>query len=108
MTDFNTICKKFLAALLEQPFLGSVFVTDFAILLFHRPPFVFSLIMLGALVAMAMYFGQKLGLFKLGFKTGPKPQTVVAATANIGTTSVTEPVPTTTPAKPKAKPKAKT
>lgn len=108
MTDFNAICKKFLAALLEQPFLGSVFVTDFAILLFHRPPFVFSLIMLGALVAMAMYFGQKLGFFKIPFLAVPKPQAAVPATANVGTTTVTEPVAAKAEAKPKAKSKAKT
>jgi hypothetical protein len=108
MTDFNAICKKFLAALLEQPFLGSVFVTDFAILLFHRPPFIFSLLMVGGLVAISLYFGQKLALFKLTFKAEPKPQPVVAATASVGTATTNEPVPTKAAAKPKAKPKAKT
>ncbi|MFZ2727624.1 MAG: hypothetical protein WAX77_15330 [Methylococcaceae bacterium] len=56
--------KKILNALIDQPLLTSLFVTDFGILLFHRPPFVFSLLMLGALMAMCMYFGQKLSLFK--------------------------------------------
>jgi hypothetical protein len=65
MTDFNAICKKILSALLDQPFLTSVFLTDFSILLFHRPPFIFSLVMLGGLMAMCMYYGQKLALFKL-------------------------------------------
>jgi hypothetical protein len=57
--------KKILDTLIDQPFLTSLFVTDFFILLFHRPPFLFSLLMMGTLVAMCMYFGQKLALFKL-------------------------------------------
>ena len=56
--------KKILNALIDQPVLTSIFVTDFFILLFHRPPFLFSLVMLGALMVMCMYFGQKLALFK--------------------------------------------
>ncbi|MGZ8136504.1 MAG: hypothetical protein ACXW1W_05470 [Methylococcaceae bacterium] len=56
--------KKIINGLIDQPFLTSIFVTDFLILLFHRPPFLFSLVMLGALMAMCMYFGQKLALFK--------------------------------------------
>ncbi|NOT83186.1 MAG: hypothetical protein HOP02_00065 [Methylococcaceae bacterium] len=56
--------KKIITGLIERPVLTSVFVTDFFILLFHRPPIVFSLVMLGSLVVMCMYFGQKLELFK--------------------------------------------
>lgn len=56
--------KKILNGLLDQPVLTSLFLTDFFVLLFHRPPFLFSLAMLGALVGMAMYLGQKLVLFK--------------------------------------------
>ncbi len=56
--------KKILNTLIDQPVLTSIFVTDFFILLFHRPPFLFSLVMLGSLMAMCMYFGQKLALFK--------------------------------------------
>ncbi len=59
------MCKKILNALIDQPLITSLFVTDFLILLFHRPPFLFSLAMLAALVAMCMYFGQKLALFKI-------------------------------------------
>jgi len=55
--------KKILNGLIDHPFLTSIFVADFGILLFHRPPFLFSLLMLGALMAMCMYFGQKLALF---------------------------------------------
>lgn len=56
--------NKILTALLDRPLLTSLFVMDFSILLFHRPPIFFSLLMLGGLVAMCMYFGQKLELFK--------------------------------------------
>ncbi|MCX7066321.1 MAG: hypothetical protein QX189_09325 [Methylococcales bacterium] len=55
--------KKILNGLIDHPILTSLFISDFGVLLFHRPPFVFSLLMLGALIAMCMYFGQKLALF---------------------------------------------
>lgn len=57
--------KNVLAALIEQPLLTSLFVTDLGILLFHRPPFFFSLLMFSGLLGMTMYFGQKLSLFKI-------------------------------------------
>jgi hypothetical protein len=50
--------------MLDRPILTSIFISDFFILLFHRPPIFFSTVMLGSLVAMCMYFGQKLELFK--------------------------------------------
>ncbi|GAB4267689.1 MAG: hypothetical protein Kow0065_18250 [Methylomicrobium sp.] len=56
--------KKVINGFIDRPLLTSLFVTDLTILLFHRPPFFFSLLMLGALTAMSMYFGQKLSLFK--------------------------------------------
>lgn len=58
--------KKVIASLVDQPLLTSLFLSDFFVLLFHRPPFFFSLLMFGGLLAMTMYFGQKLSLFKLG------------------------------------------
>lgn len=56
--------KKILSGFIDQPLFTSLFVADFALLLFHRPPFVFSIVMVGALVAMSMYMGQKLELFR--------------------------------------------
>jgi len=56
--------KKILNGFIDHPFLTSLFATDFFILLFHRPPLFFSLIMLGGLTVLCMYFGQKLALFK--------------------------------------------
>ena len=55
--------KKILNGLIDHPVLTSLFVTDFGILMFKVLPFPVSLVMLGALVAMSMYFGQKLALF---------------------------------------------
>ncbi len=55
--------KKLLNGLIDRPLFTSLFVADFALLLFHRPPFLFSILMVGALVAMSMYLGQKLELF---------------------------------------------
>lgn len=56
--------KKVMAHLVDHPILTSFFIADFSVLLFHRPPFWFSLAMLAALMAMCLYFGQKLALFK--------------------------------------------
>ena len=56
--------KKIINGLIDQPLLTSLFVTDLTILLFHRPPFIFSFLMLGGLTVISMYFGQKLSLFK--------------------------------------------
>jgi hypothetical protein len=56
--------KKILSGFIDQPLFTSLFVADFALLLFHRPPFIFSIVMVGALVAMSMYMGQKLELFR--------------------------------------------
>jgi hypothetical protein len=64
MTDKMTNLKKIFTALINQPFLTSLFVADFLILLLHKPPFFYSLLMLGGLMAMCLYFGQKLNLFK--------------------------------------------
>ncbi|MGR8933213.1 MAG: hypothetical protein ACU837_02345 [Gammaproteobacteria bacterium] len=58
------MCKTILNELIDHPLLTSLFITDLLILSFHRPPFVFSMLMLGALIAISMYFGQKLALFK--------------------------------------------
>jgi hypothetical protein len=55
--------KKLLNGFIDQPFFTSLFVADFFLLLFHRPPFLFSMLMVGGLVAMSMYLGQKLELF---------------------------------------------
>ncbi|MDG2364163.1 MAG: hypothetical protein P8L84_00660 [Methylococcaceae bacterium] len=60
----DILINKVLKQLLETPLISSIFIVDFAILLFLRPPFLFSLVMLGTLVGIAMYFGQKLALFK--------------------------------------------
>jgi hypothetical protein len=55
--------KKLMNGLIDRPLFTSLFVADFFVLLFHRPPFLFSALMIGALVAMSMYMGQKLEPF---------------------------------------------
>jgi len=55
--------KKLLTGFIDQPFFTSLYLADFFILLFHRPPVLFSLLMIGGLVGMSMYLGQKLELF---------------------------------------------
>jgi hypothetical protein len=115
MNNWIAIIKKFQTALLDQPLLASIFITDFAILLFHSPPIIFSLIMVGGLVAMSMYFGQKLAFFKIAPNAEPKPQAVAAAvvaeTAKVAASTTTkaaaEAVKAETTPKAKAKPKAK-
>lgn len=56
--------NKILKELLDTPLLTSIFVVDFAIILLHRPPVIFSLVMVGALVGISMYYGQRLALFQ--------------------------------------------
>lgn len=56
--------KQILNKLISTPLLTSLFIVDFAILMLHKPPTFFSVIMLGGLVGLSMYFGQKLELFK--------------------------------------------
>ena len=63
-TAQDILINRVLKQVLETPLISSIFVVDFAILIFLRPPFLFSLVMLGTLVGIAMFFGQKLALFK--------------------------------------------
>jgi hypothetical protein len=56
--------KKIINCLLDQPLLASLFLIDLGILLLHKPPFIYSLVMMGFLVAMSMFYGQKLTPFK--------------------------------------------
>jgi hypothetical protein len=55
--------KKLVSGFIDQPLFASLYLADFFVLLFHRPPFLFSILMVGGLVAMSMYLGQKLELF---------------------------------------------
>lgn len=68
---------KIINIVIDQPLLGSLFIADFAILSFHKPPFIFSVLMLGGLGALCMYYGQKLALFNLtpAGQTEPVAQT---------------------------------
>lgn len=60
------VSKKFIAALIEQPLLGSIFVIDFFLVFFIKNAhWTFTVLMVGGLVAMSMYYGQKLALFKM-------------------------------------------
>ncbi len=56
--------KRIINELIDHPFLTSIFVSDLVILLFHRPPFLFSALMISLLMVLSMYFGQKMALFK--------------------------------------------
>ena len=55
--------KELLNHFIDHPALTSVLIIDIAILLFLRPPALVSLIMLGILVGVSMFFGEKLALF---------------------------------------------
>lgn len=56
--------KQILNGLIENPIATSVFAIDFVLLLFVRPPFLFSVLLLTVLAASCMYLGQKLAVFK--------------------------------------------
>ena len=58
--------NKILNALVDQPILGSIFIADFFMVFFIKSAhWSFSALMVGSLIAMSMYFGQKLTLFKM-------------------------------------------
>jgi hypothetical protein len=58
--------KKFMNALIDQPLLASLFVSDFFLVFFLKTAhWTFSALMIGSLVAMSMYYGQKLALFQI-------------------------------------------
>jgi len=57
--------KKFFSALLDNPFIASIVISDLFILLFHKPPFIFALGMFCILIAYCLFLGQKLALFKV-------------------------------------------
>lgn len=58
--------KNVIVRLLDHPVLTSVFLSDFLLLLLGpRLPFVASLLLFSGLIAMTLYFGQKLALFKI-------------------------------------------
>jgi hypothetical protein len=57
--------RQIIDGMVAHPFLTSLLVVDFVMLLFLiRLPIVFSLLLLATLVALALFFGQKLALFK--------------------------------------------
>ncbi|EIC31369.1 hypothetical protein Metal_3724 [Methylomicrobium album BG8] len=56
--------KKIIDGFIDNPLASSIFLADFFLLIFIRPPFFFSLIMLGTLAASSMYLGQKTAPFK--------------------------------------------
>lgn len=60
----NKVVVKIIDSFLDQPLLAGLFLVNLGILIFHRPPFFFSAIMMGFLVVTSMYYGQKLALFK--------------------------------------------
>ncbi|MGH8477675.1 MAG: hypothetical protein ACRER2_18245 [Methylococcales bacterium] len=57
--------KPIIDQLIKTPLLTSLFVVDFVILTFYKPWAFFSLVLLGGLVALSMYFGQKLKLYSI-------------------------------------------
>lgn len=54
--------KNILNALIDNPLVTSLVVVDFSILVLHKPPALFSFLMLTALIAMCLYLGQKTSL----------------------------------------------
>ena len=65
LLEKNPMFKKIITGLIDQPLFSSLYIVDLVILLLHKPPFAFSIVMLGALVVMSMYFGQKNSLFNI-------------------------------------------
>lgn len=58
--------NKIINALIDQPFLASIFIADFFMVFFIKSAhWTFSALMVGGLIAMSMYYGQKLQIFKI-------------------------------------------
>ncbi|TXK98754.1 hypothetical protein BMR02_05310 [Methylococcaceae bacterium HT1] len=57
--------KNIFVAFLDNPFIASIVISDLFILLFHKPPFIFSLGMFAILIAYCLFLGQKLAIFKI-------------------------------------------
>lgn len=56
--------KKIVSGLIDRPLFTSLFIADFAVVLSPLVTHIaFSLLLVGALVVMSMYLGQKLALF---------------------------------------------
>ncbi len=58
------MCKNFLTVLIDHPFLTSIFVSDLLVLLLHKPPFIFALLMTAGLIAISVFYGQKMAALK--------------------------------------------
>ncbi len=56
--------KKMLNGFIDNPIMTSIFVADLMILVFHKPPFLFALVMQLLLAGVSMYLGQKMAMFK--------------------------------------------
>lgn len=56
--------KKIIDGFIDNPLASSIFAVDFLLLIFIRPPFFFSLLMLGTLAGSSLYLGQKIAPFK--------------------------------------------
>jgi|GEM_PF-2293219 len=59
MFEYKEFFKTLGASVLAHPLLSAITIVDFLVLLFHRPPFLFSFPMLLGLVALAMYFSRE-------------------------------------------------
>lgn len=56
--------KKMLNGFIDNPLMTSIFTADLLILVFHKPPFIFALVMQLLLAFVSMYLGQKMAMFK--------------------------------------------
>lgn len=62
----KSMFNKIINALIDQPFLASIFIADFFMVFFIKSAhWTFSALMVGGLIAMSMYYGQKLQIFKI-------------------------------------------
>lgn len=60
----TNMLNKILNTFTEHPLATSLLVCDLAILALHKPPFLFSVLMLVGLIVLSMFIGQKMAIFK--------------------------------------------
>lgn len=70
--DYKVFFNKLGSLILDHPLLSAILFVDFGVLLFHRPPVVFSLVMLLGLVALAMFFSREMTKMELSVSSSTK------------------------------------
>lgn len=75
MIDYKEYLTHFRTLVFDHPLVFAIFFVDFWILVFHRPPFMFSFPMMLGLILLAMYFAREITKIEIAVsaESGAKP-----------------------------------